>query len=111
MSAIALNNRVTSYSDSDAAFASCTVLPIQQTTLNIKDMENMEGGNPFWIAVVEVVVGLAIIANKNPRVAAIGGALVGTGVGQLSDEIDAVIDFVSKELQYTSPSYIPPSSA
>ena len=41
MSAIALNNRVTS--DSDAAFASCTVLPIHQTTLNVEEMAGIDG--------------------------------------------------------------------
>ena len=43
MSAVALNNRVTTYSDSDAIFASCTALPIHQTTLNIEEMAGIDG--------------------------------------------------------------------
>ena len=34
-------NRVTS--DSDAAFASCTALPIHQTMLNVKEMADIDG--------------------------------------------------------------------
>ena len=34
-------NRVTT--DSDAAFASCTILPIHQTTLNVEEMEGIDG--------------------------------------------------------------------
>ena len=41
MSAVALNNRVTS--DSGAIFASCTSLPIQQTTLNCEEMAGIDG--------------------------------------------------------------------
>ncbi len=41
MSTVALNNRVTS--DSDAAFASCTALPISQTTLNVEEMAGIDG--------------------------------------------------------------------
>ena len=43
MSAIALNNRLTTYSDLDAALASCTSLPIRQTTLNIEEMAGIDG--------------------------------------------------------------------
>ena len=43
MSAVALNNRVTTYSDSDAAFASCTALSIHQTTLNCEEMTGIYG--------------------------------------------------------------------
>ena len=43
MSAVALNNRVTTYSDSDAAFASCTALSIHQTTLNCEEMAGIDG--------------------------------------------------------------------
>ena len=43
MSAVALNNRVTTYSDSDAIFASCTALPIHQTTLNCEEMAGIDG--------------------------------------------------------------------
>ncbi|MCY3871466.1 MAG: hypothetical protein OXG87_18105 [Gemmatimonadetes bacterium] len=43
MSAVALNNRVTSDSNSDAVFASCTILPIHQTTLNVKEMADIDG--------------------------------------------------------------------
>ena len=43
MSPIALNNRVTTYSDSDAAFASCTALSIHQTTLNCEEMAGIYG--------------------------------------------------------------------
>ena len=43
MSAVALNNRVTTYSDSDAIFASCTALPIHQTTLNCEEMAGLDG--------------------------------------------------------------------
>ena len=43
MSPIASNNRLTTYSDSDAAFASCTALSIHQTTLNIEEMAGING--------------------------------------------------------------------
>ena len=43
MSAITLKNRVTTYSDSDTAFATCPALPIQQTTLNIEEMAGIDG--------------------------------------------------------------------
>ena len=43
MSAVALNNRLTTYSDSDAAFASCTALSIHQTTLNCEEMAGIYG--------------------------------------------------------------------
>ena len=43
MSPIALNNRLTTYSDSDAAFVSCTALSIHQTTLNIEEMAGIDG--------------------------------------------------------------------
>lgn len=36
-------NRVTSDSNSDAVFASCTILPIHQTTLNVEEMEGIDG--------------------------------------------------------------------
>ena len=43
MSAIASNNRLTTYSDSDAVFASCTALSIHQTTLDIEEMAGING--------------------------------------------------------------------
>ena len=43
MSPIASNNRLTTYSDSDAAFVSCTALSIHQTTLNIEEMAGING--------------------------------------------------------------------
>ena len=43
MSAVALNNRLTTYSDSDAAFAFCTALSIRQTTLNYEEMAGIDG--------------------------------------------------------------------
>lgn len=36
-------NRVTSDSNSDAAFASCTTLPIHQTMLNVVEMADIDG--------------------------------------------------------------------
>ena len=36
-------NRVTSDSNSDAVFASCTILPIHQTTLNGEEMADIDG--------------------------------------------------------------------
>ena len=54
MSAISLNNRVTSYSDSDASFASCTVLPIHQKTLNYEEMAGIDG-LWSWEEVVDTV--------------------------------------------------------
>ena len=36
-------NRVTSDSNSDAAFASCTTLPIHQTMLNVEEMADIDG--------------------------------------------------------------------
>ncbi len=36
-------NRVTSDSSSDAAFASCTILPIHQTMLNVEEMADIDG--------------------------------------------------------------------
>ncbi len=111
MSTITLNNRVTSFSDSNAAFVSCTALPIQQTTLNIEDMENMEGGNPL-IPIIEIATGLVLVTSRNPRVAAIGGALIGTGVSQIEEVVDYVLDAVSDTLDEYAPSYLaPPPSA
>ena len=52
MSAIALNNRVTS--DSDAAFASCTALPIHQTTLNAEEMAGIDGLGSWGDAIDKV---------------------------------------------------------
>lgn len=43
MSAVALNNRMTSDSNSDAVFASCTILPIHQTRLNAEEMAGLDG--------------------------------------------------------------------
>ncbi len=43
MSVITLKNRVTTHSDSDVAFASCTALPIHQTTLNVDEMAGIDG--------------------------------------------------------------------
>ena len=43
MSAIALKNRVTTDSNSDAVFASCTGLPVHQTTLNVEEIELAPG--------------------------------------------------------------------
>lgn len=43
MSAIVLNNRVTTHSGSDVAFAPCTALPIHQTTLNFEEMAGIDG--------------------------------------------------------------------
>ena len=43
MSAITLNNRVTTHSGSDVAFASCAALPIHQTTLNAEEMAGIDG--------------------------------------------------------------------
>ena len=43
MSRIASNNRLTTYSDSDAAFASCTALSIHQTTLTTEEMAGIDG--------------------------------------------------------------------
>lgn len=54
MSAVALNNRVTTYSDSDAIFASCTALPIHQTTLNCEEMAGIDG-LCLWGEVVDIV--------------------------------------------------------
>ena len=85
MSVIALNNRVTSYSDSDAAFASCTSLPIHQTTLNFEEMAGIDGlwdWGDFGSAALEgavkgVVGGLAGVGASHaaaaiPAVAATG---------------------------------------
>ncbi len=38
-----MHNRVTSDSNSDAVFASCTILPIHQTTLNVEEMAGIDG--------------------------------------------------------------------
>ncbi len=72
MSTITLNNRVTSYSDSDAAFVSCTALPIQQTTLNIEEMAGIDG---LW--------DWGDFGSKTLKGATLGavGAVAGLGVG------------------------------
>ena len=88
MSTITLNNRVTSYSDSDAAFVSCTALPIQQTTLNVEEMADIDGlwdWGDFGSAALEgaamgVLGGLAGVAASHgaaaiPAVAAASTAL------------------------------------
>ena len=43
MSAVALKNRVTTDSNSDAVFASCTMQPVHQTTLNVEEIELAHG--------------------------------------------------------------------
>ena len=43
MSATASSDRLTTYSDSDAAFTSCTALSIHQTTLSLEEMAGIEG--------------------------------------------------------------------
>ena len=45
MSAVALKNRVISDSNSEAVFASCTTLPIHQTTLHVEEMAGIDGGS------------------------------------------------------------------
>ena len=99
MSAIALNNRVTSYSDSDAAFVSCTSLPIQQTTLNAEEMvcQGRGGLDAETMLDVQVAVTLVLVA-PNPVV----GIALGVGYICFEDEIkegfpaaaEAVVDFI-----------------
>ncbi|MCY3871468.1 MAG: hypothetical protein OXG87_18115 [Gemmatimonadetes bacterium] len=71
MSAIALNNRVTS--DSDAAFASCTALPVHQTTLNVEEMAGIDGLWDWGDFASEIVEG-AIVG-------AVAGGVTGVGIG------------------------------
>ena len=73
MSAIALNNRVTSDSNSDAVFASCTALPIHQTTLDVEEMAGIDGLWDWGDFASEIVDG-AIIG-------AVAGGVTGVGVG------------------------------
>lgn len=81
MSTITLNNRVTSYSDSDAAFASCTALPIQQTTLNIEEMVGIDGLWD-WEDCASVAMEVAVVTAvgsfvQGARVGAVAGAAAG----------------------------------
>ena len=81
MSAIALNNRVTSYSDSTAAFVSCTALPIPQSTLNFEEMAGIDG---LWDwEEFAWTVGIATVAG------AIGGGAAGAAVGAMAGGLGA----------------------
>lgn len=99
MSTITLNNRVTSYSDSDAAFVSCTALPIEEKTLNVEEMTCQGRGGLDAETMLDIQVGITLILiAPTPLVAAV--AIVGYAL--LEDEIkeefpaaaEAVVDFI-----------------
>lgn len=73
MFAMELNNRVTTYSDSDATFASCTALPIHQSTLNVEEMAGIDGLWDWGDFASEIVEG-AIVG-------AVAGGVTGAGIG------------------------------
>lgn len=73
MSAIALNNRMITDSDSDAAFVACTALPIHHTTLNVEEMAGIDGLWDWGDFASEVVEG-AIVG-------AVAGGVTGVGIG------------------------------
>ena len=73
MSVITLKNRVTTYSDLDTAFASCTALPIHQITLNTKEMAGIDGLWD-WGDFASTVVQGAIIGG-------VAGGITGAGIG------------------------------
>ena len=78
MSVIALNNRVKS--DSDAVFASCAALPVQQTTLNVDEMAGIDGLWDWGEFAESVVVGTIATAAGGAAGGAVVGAMAG-GVG------------------------------
>ena len=83
MSVIALNNRVTTHSGPDVAFASCTALPIHQTTLNFEEMAGIDGlwdwGDFFSCA------------GEGAFTGAIGGAVGGAFAGGLPGALVGVV--------------------
>ncbi len=81
MSTITLDNRVTSYSDPAASFVSCTVLPIQQTTLDFEEMAGIDG---LWDwEEFAWAVGIGAVGG------AVGGAAGGATVGAMAGGIGA----------------------
>ncbi len=84
MSVITLKNRVTTHSDSDVAFASCTALPIHQTTLNAEEMAGIDGLWDWDDFVSEVLTGAVVGAVGGAIVGAGGGAVVGAGAGAIA---------------------------
>ncbi len=87
MSAIAVKNRVTTYSDSDAAFASCTALPIHQTTLGFEEMAGIDGlwdwGDFASCILKGTAVGAVSGAVGGACAAGLPGALMGTATGSV----------------------------
>lgn len=99
MSTIALNNRVTSYSDSDAAFVSCTALPIEEKTLNVEEMTCQGRGGLDAETMLDIQVGITIALVSPSLPVAIGAVIV---YALVEDEIkegfpaaaEAVTDFI-----------------
>ena len=113
MSAITLKNRVTTYSDSDTAFASCTALPIHQTTLNAAEMAGIDGlwdwgdfvSNTLAGAVTGAVNGAvtgAVLGSTAGGVGALPGAaqglLIGGGVGAVTGAAGYVWDEITADV-------------
>ena len=98
MSTITLNNRVTSFSDSDAAFVSCTALPIEEKTLNVEEMTYQGRGGLDAETMLDVQVAVTLVLVAPTPVVGIGLAV---GYVLFEDEIkegfpaaaDAVVDF------------------
>ncbi len=107
MSVIALNNRVKS--DSDAVFASCAALPVQQTTLNVDEMAGIDG---LWdwdefneavqtAAVVGTISGAATGATTGAMAGGIGalpGAALGAGIGYVSGVVSGAAGYILSEI-------------
>lgn len=85
MSAITLNNRVTTHSGSDVAFASCTALPIHQTRLNLEEMAGIDGlwdwGDCLSCAMEGAFTGVVSGAVGGACAGGLPGALIGVATG------------------------------
>ena len=99
MATITLDNRVTSYSDSDAAFVSCTALPIHQTTLDFEEMTCQGRGGLDAETMLDIQVGITIALVSPSLPVAIAAVVV---YAVLEDEIkegfpaaaEALTDFI-----------------
>ena len=92
MSVITLKNRVTTYSDSDTAFASCTALPIHQTTLNAAEMAGIDGLWDWGDFASEVVTGAIVGGICGAVLGGAPGAAVGASGGALAGAASYIFD-------------------
>lgn len=90
-----MHNRVTSDSNSDAVFASCTILPIYQTTLNVEEMADIDGLGSVTDAIDAAIDYVSDVVDK-----------IGDSV---SDFVDSLYFYPQDaEPQYKTNSFAPP---